>query len=429
VERPAPIVIFNPGLSTASPILNLAVALGIGLIIGAERERRKGEGPSRAAAGIRTFALTSITGAIAHLVGGESGLMFAAAGVATLAAVAHWRSRDDDPGLTTEIALILTVMLGGLAMMRPALAAGVAVTVAILLAARTPLHNFVSSVLSEKEVGDALIFAGATLVVLPLLPNRTFGPFDALNPRAIWTLVVLVMAISAMGYIAVRLVGSRFGLPIAGLASGFISSIATIGAMGVHAKASPQMLSAAAAGAVLSTVATIVQMAIVLAATNIATLQALSTPLISAGAAAVAYGAAFTALALRNKTADSQQSGHAFSIPTALTFALTLSIVTLISAACRDLFGETGVIAAATLAGLVDTHAAAVSIASLVASGKMDAAAAVVPILAGLSTNTLSKLVFAQMSGGRSFAIRVVPGLVLVVIAAWAGAQIVGVKA
>ena len=144
--------------------------------------------------------------------------------------------------------------------------------------------------LTEDELNDALIFAGATLVVLPLVPDRPMGPYGALNPHSIWILVILVMAISAAGYVAVRLLGARFGLPIAGLASGFISSTATIGAMGARVGKSTDVLAAAVAGAVLSTVATIVQMALVLAATSMTTLRALSVPLICAGLAAVVYG-------------------------------------------------------------------------------------------------------------------------------------------
>src|SRR6185436_338071 len=250
---------------------NFVTALGIGLLIGAERERRKGGGPSRAPAGIRTFTAASLAGAISVIVGGAVMLAVSVAGVAVLTAVAYFRSRSDDPGLTTEVALILTALLGGLAMQRPALAAGVGVGLAVLLAARTPLHHFVRTVLTETEVRDALIFAGATLVVLPLLPNQAMGPYGALNPRSIWIVVILVMAISAAGYILVRILGARFGLPIAGLASGFISSTATIGAMGARVRKSPDVISAAVAGATLSTVATIVQLGLVLAATSPAT--------------------------------------------------------------------------------------------------------------------------------------------------------------
>ena len=403
-------------------ILNLAVALGIGLLIGAERERRKGEGPSRSPAGIRTFSITSLAGAISFIVGGEVLLAIATAGVILLTAAAYWRGHEDDPGLTTEIALILTALLGGLSMQQPALAGGLAVTVAVLLAARSPLHRFVRSVLTEDELKDALIFASATLIVLPLVPDRPMGLYGALNPHSIWILVILIMAISAAGYIAVRIVGARFGLPIAGLASGFISSTATIGAMGARAAKTKVILSSAVAGAVLSTVATIVQLALVLAATSTTTLRSLSVPLVCAGSAAVVYGTVFTVRALQLKTEGETQSGRAFSLSTALVFALTLSCILVASAALREWFGERGIILAAAIAGFVDTHSAAISVASLVASGKMSAGAAIFPILAGFSTNTISKIFLAGTSGGRSFALRVIPGLIIVALAAWAGA-------
>jgi len=402
-------------------ILNLAVALGIGLLVGVERERRKGEGPSRSFAGLRTFAIASLAGGVSFMAGGILLLATATAGVAILTAAAYRLTRGDDPGLTTEVALILTVILGGLSMKQPAVAGGLAVTVAVLLAARSPLHRFVRSVLTEEELQDGLIFAGATLVVLPLLPDRSFGPFGALNPYTIWILVILIMAISAAGYIAIRTVGARYGLPIAGFASGFISSAATIGAMATRAVRTSAVLEAAVAGAVLSTVATIVQMAIVLAATSLPTLRNLSIPLVCAGVAAVAYGTVFTIWALQQKTEYEQEGGRAFGLTTALAFALTLAGILVASAALREWFGETGVILATALAGFVDTHAAAISAASLVATGKLHATDATVPILAGLTTNTISKIFFAA-SGGRSFALRVIPGLIIVVLAAWLGA-------
>src|SRR5262245_19159503 len=403
-------------------ILNLAVALGIGLLIGAERERRKGEGPTRSPAGIRTFTVASLTGAISVIVGGQTLLAIATAGVILLTAAAYWRGHDADPGLTTEIALIVTTLLGGLSMQRPALAAGLAVVVATLLAVRSRLHHFVRSILTEDELRDGLILAVATLVVLPLLPDRSMGPYAALNPHSIWLLVILVMAISAAGYLAVRVLGARFGLPLAGLASGFISSTATIGAMGARAAKKTDILPAAVAAAVLSTLATIVQMALVIAATSMTTLRSLSASLTFASLAAVLYGSVFTVRAIRQQTEAEAQSGSAISFGTAVTFALVLSGILVASAALRESFGETGVVVAAALVGFVDTHSAAIAVASLVASGKMSAADAVAPILAGLSTNTISKVILAGTSGGRSFALCVIPGLIAVALAAWAGA-------
>ena len=403
-------------------ILNLAVALGIGLLIGAERERRKGSGPSRSPAGIRTFAVTSLAGAISFSAGGQTLLSIVTAGVVVLVAVAYWRGHEEDPGLTTEIALTVTVLLGGLSMQQPALAGGIGVVVVVLLAAKSRLHRFVAAILTEDELQDAIIFAGATLVVLPLVPDRAMGPYGALNPHAIWVIVILIMAISAAGYVAVRLLGARFGLPIAGLASGFISSTATIAAMGARVAKAKEALAAAVAGAVLSTIATVLQMALVLTATSMATLLSLAAPLVCAGLAASLYGAAFTAFALRQIAGADVQKGRAFNLATAFVFALTLSVILVASAALRDVFGENGVIVAAALAGFADTHSAAISVASLVTAGKLTPPDAILPILAGLSTNTISKIVLAASSGGLSFAVRVVPGLIMVVLAAWAGA-------
>ena len=403
-------------------ILSFAVALGIGLLIGAERERRKGEGPTRSPAGIRTFTVASLTGAISVFVGGEVLLAITTVGVISLTAAAYWRLRDDDPGLTTEITLILTTLLGGLSIQRPALAAGLAVTVAALLLSRTRLHHFVRAVLTERELTDALILASATLVVLPLVPDRPIGPFGALNLRSIWIVAILVMVIGALGYVAVRILGTRVGLPLAGLASGFISSTATIGAMGARARHAPDFLGAAAAAAVLSTVATIVQMAVVLAVTSLPTLRAMSVALIFSGVAAAAYGAVFMVYVRGQQVGEQPQAGRAFSIEVALAFAAMLSGILVLSAALREWFGDIGIIVGAALAGLVDTHSAAISVATLVASGKMSASDAVFPILTGLSTNTISKAILAAAAGGRSFSVRVVPGLIIVALAAWAGA-------
>lgn len=401
-------------------VLSLAVAIGIGLLVGTERERRKGEGPDRGPAGVRTFAITSLAGAVSYMIGQEVLLAVTTGGLFLLAASVRVREPEGDPGLTTEIALVATALLGGLAMTRPAVAAGIAVAATIMLNARSALHRFVRSVLDEEEMRDGLIFAAATLIVLPLLPDGQMGPFEALNPRAIWIIVILVMAIQAFGHIAVRALGPRFGLPIAGLAAGFVSSSATIGSMGQRATSARDQLWPAAAGAVLSSVATIVQMAILLAATNLETLLTMAAPLACAGAAALAYGAVFAVLALRSAPSQVPERGQAFSLWTALAFACLLAAVLLLSRALEHWYGQQGVTIAAGAAGLADTHTAAISVATLVGTGKLGAADAVLPILIALSTNTITKLVMS-LAGGVAFVLCVTPGLVLVIVAAWAG--------
>jgi uncharacterized membrane protein (DUF4010 family) len=403
-----------------SRFVGFAIALGIGLLIGADRERRKGEGPVPAAAGIRTFTIVALAGAAGHEIG-EVPLVAVVLGVAALAALSYWRSGAEDPGLTTEMALLLTTLLGALAMVHPALAAAIGVVVAALLHAREKLHSFVRSALTEQELRDAIIFAAATLVVLPLLPDEPLDPFGVINLRLIWIVVILVMAVSGAGYIAVRLLGVRFGLPLSGLASGFVSSAATIGAMAARVKETPDLLRPAAAGAILSTVATVVELALLLAATSMAALAAVAVPLVCAGVAAVLYGGLFTLWALKHTSSQGGKPGRAFSPLTALALAAALAVVLVASAALQAWLGEAGIVIAAGVAGFADAHSAAVSAASLVATQKMSAAQAVLPVLAAFTTNTVTKIVLAVTGGSRAFALCVVPGLVLVVAAAWAG--------
>src|ERR1043165_8257557 len=167
-------------------VIGFLVALGVGLLIGIDRERNKGDGPARHPAGLRTFSLAALLGAVAVAVGGEILAAAVALGMVGFAGLSYWRARDSDPGLTTETALVLTTLLGALAMREPTVAAALGDVVAVLLAARSPLHRFVRSVLTEDELRDLLIFAAATLVVLPLLPDKPIGPYGALNLRTVW---------------------------------------------------------------------------------------------------------------------------------------------------------------------------------------------------------------------------------------------------
>ena len=397
-------------------------ALAIGLLIGAERERRKGEGASRSPAGIRTFAIAALLGGVSVVVGSEWLLATTTVAITVLSTAAYVRTKQDDPGLTTETALILTVLLGGLAINHPGQAAAMAVCVAVLLAARERIHSFVSLILTEEELSDALIFAAGVFVVLPLIPNRYLGPFSAINPHTIWIIVILMMSVSGVGYVAVRLMGPRLGLPLAGLAAGFVSSIATISSMGDRSVRDPTLSRPAVAGAVLSTVATVAELAIVVAATSRATLHALTFPLLACGTIAVLYGLVFTLRTARSEVPATIQLGHAFSLRTAFALALTMSAMLLISAALNSWLGNRGVTIGAALAGFADAHSVAVSVASLVASGKLAPGQALLPIVAGLTTNTITKMVVAAVSGKRSFALQVIPGLVLFLVLGWLGA-------
>jgi len=188
-------------------ITGIATAIGIGLMIGIERERaHAGESVQ---AGVRTYTLVALLGALAVLVVPPFGTIVFALAVAGFAALSYRRTSAADPGLTTEVALVLTYMLGTLAMTQPILAGGIGVLVTIVLASRSRLHGFVLDTLTAQEVHDGLLLAASALIVLPLLPDRAVDPWGVLNPRLVFTLAVVFMGVNALGYIALRLFGAR----------------------------------------------------------------------------------------------------------------------------------------------------------------------------------------------------------------------------
>ena len=401
--------------------LNLAVALGLGLLIGAERERSKGTAPDSSSAGIRTFTIASLLGAVSSMVNFWL-LVVSIFCVTIFEAIAYFNQRGKEPGLTTEVALIFTMILGGLAMSSAALAAALAVSVAVLLAAKQPIHGFVLGVVNKDELNDFLILAAATLIILPLVPDASIGPFEAINPRNLWLIVILVMTISAFGHLALRWLGGRIGLPIVGLVSGFISSIATVGAMGARAKETPALIGSAVAGAVLSSLATILQLSLLLAAIHPPTLHALMWPLVFAGVSIAIYGLVVTLNSLHNKnTAEENKPTETFSVKTALMLAAVIALALIASAALKAWFGQTGLVLASGVAGVADVHAAAISVASLAAASKLSAQSAVIPILVAFSVNSVSKAVMAVISGGKDFSGQVILGLIVQVSATWVG--------
>ena len=402
-----------------------AIALAIGLLIGLERERSKGTGPLRRAAGIRTHAIAAILGAAAMRLGGPLLAALAIAAVAGLAALSYRRSRSIDPGLTSEIALVLTPLLGALAMVDRLSAAMLGVVVAVLLAAKPALHRFVSGTLTSQEVSDGLVIAIVGVVIWPLLPDRGMGPGGAINPHMLGLVALLVLAIGAAGHVAVRALGPRFGLAAAGLASGFVSSVATIGAMGGRARAEPATMPGAIAGATLSSLATFIQMGIVLAAVSRPTLVALGPALLAGGAVIAIYGGLYGWRAANSPAgaapaAADDSAGGAFNLKAALLMVAGMTGILVLTATVQPLFGGAGVTLGAALGGIVDTHAAAMSVAALVAANRLTADAAVVPVLAAMTANATMKISMAFGTGGPAYALRIGAGVTLSILATWA---------
>lgn len=407
-------------LSPDRTLIGLCVALGVGLLIGIERERTASRKEKREPAGVRTFTLTALTGAVSLLAGDELTFIAFALIVGGLIAVGYRRTREQDPGMTTEIAQIATFLLGGLAMREPQFAAGLGVVAAILLAARTRLHDWIHNALTDEEIRDALLLAAAALVILPLTPSEPIDPWEVIRPRQLWTLAVTVMAINGMGYIALRVLGPKVGLALAGFFSGFVSSTATIGAMGARAKQQPELRRGAVAGAAVSSVASIIQLAVVVGLVSRPLLGTLALPLLAAGVTATIYAALFTIRGARETGQREAPAGRPFDPKMAFIFVAVVGAALVASALLTQWLGSSGLLLASTVAGLADAHAPAISAASVAASGKVSMDLAAAAVLAGFTANAVSKIVVAFTLGDRRYVLELAPGILLSVAAAWA---------
>lgn len=401
---------------TSSDIAGMAVAAGCGLLIGIDRERRKGSGPARAFAGLRSFVLAAWSGALAQALGGGL-VLVAGLLVLVLAALAYWRDRSDDPGITTELALFFSFLLGVAAIDNPALAAGAAVLTAALLHWRSPLHHFARVSLTRSELRGLLVFAGAALVVRPLLPDVGSDWLLGVNPRSLWTLAIVIMAIQAASHVGLRLAGARLGLALSGLAAGFVSSVATTAAMGARCRKEAGMLRACVAAALLSNIATFALLWVVVLTIAPSHLGQLAPVLGSALAAALLLGA-FAMAGQKGGAAAAPGTGRVFDIGQALLFAVVLSAATAALAYLNARLGTGALLSGTALAGFFDVHAAAGSALSLLAGDAVSARSATLAILLAITSNTISKAV-AALSGGWQYAWRVQLNLLLLLLAAW----------
>ncbi len=407
------------GLSSpdvAQAAATLAVALGCGLLVGIERERRKGSGPARALAGLRSFALTCVTGAAAALTGLSGVVVAGAAFIAALCVVAYVKDRSGDPGVTTEVALLLTYLIGVLAAHSAALAAAMAVSLTVVLAVRDRAHRFVNHWLQPAEMRDGLLLAALVLLGLPLLPDHALWG-DALNPRAIGTLLALLLAIQSAAHLARRLLAARHAVALSALASGFVSSTATIASLGLAAREGRASHRAMAGGGLLSCVSTQMQVLMVAAAVRPAWLAALWLPALAAGVLALAWGwwlvrhdggdVTLTGATPRTEALPAPRGDRMFSLGGALAVAALLAAVQALVHGLQQWLGDAGLIVGALIGALADLHASAAAVFS--DSGPLDAARQALALV--LLVHAASKSVTAFASGGWAYVRWLAPGL------------------
>lgn len=404
-----------------SLVTHFAIAIGIGLIIGAEREKHRQGAAEKSAQGIRTFTMATLLGAVTALI---HFWLFALAilCVMVFSAIAYARQINEHPGMTTEIALMLSVVLGGLCLTAPELAAALAVVISILLATKETLHAFVLGMLSKEELNDFLILAAATVVILPLVPDQFIGPYHAINPRNLWLIVILVMVIGALSHVVLRVLGSRIGLPVIGLLSGFISSIATITTMGERAKETPYLMHGAIAGALLSSLATILQLALLLFVISPSTLMVLAWPLLFGALSITVYALIIGLRAGHERNVPITYTPYqTFKPGTAFTLAAVIALMLILASALKDWLGLNGLLAVSAISGLVDVHAPTIAVATLVATGKLAHSQAALPILLAFSVNAASKVFMACITGPRPFWQAVSLGVLAQIALTWLG--------
>ncbi len=387
------------------------VAVAIGLLLGLERERSH---KRTLPAGSRSFALLSLLGAAAASFGPWA-VIAGLAGIGALMVLAYLRTSDEDPGTTTEIAALVAYLLGALAYTRSALAVALAIVVVALLLSKNRIHRFARDIVTEVELEDAVKFFVVAFVVLPLLPDRPLGPYGVLNPAKVWLLVVLLTGIGWVGYIGVRALGPQRGLLVTGLAGGFVSASATTASMGRLSR-SGAGIRAPLASALAASLATFLQLLIVIGYVDAGVLRRLWLPVVIAAAVLVVVAAAVYRGAGRERTDSAAEAatvpaGRPFALRPALILTAVLIFALLVGRWGAAVLGPKGAVLAAFAAGLADAHAGSVAAASLAAQGDITVGTALAAIAAALGSNLLVKIALAFTAGGRRFGMAFAAGM------------------
>jgi uncharacterized membrane protein (DUF4010 family) len=315
------------------------------------------------------------------------------------------------PGLTGEVALPVTALLAALAHAHPGLAAGIAVVVAGALFAKQPLHELVRERLSEHELRDGLLLAGAALVVLPLLPDEPVDPWGVLVPSNLWRMVVLILAVGMTGHIALRVTGARWGLPLAGFLAGFASSTAAVAGFGQRARVEVGHVAPAASAALFANLGSLMLFGGVIGAAAPQLLTRIALPL---GTGAVVLLLCGVAGIWRRESLDALPQGgkaRVFRLSHALLLVGLMAVLLLGSTLLQRHFGSAGVMVAAAAVAMVEVHAAAASLAQLAAQGQLTLAAAGWGLVLLVFVAGVAKSALAFASGGIPYGRRVATGL------------------
>jgi uncharacterized membrane protein (DUF4010 family) len=415
-------------LSNLDLFSRFGTALAIGFLVGLQREFSSiRESKSPFFAGVRTFPLLAAYGCAAALVAETAGapvlfgVLFALVGGLIVAAYLT-TGRGGDPGATTEVAALLTVVLGALCFWgKLQLAAALGVTTTVLLSAKVPLVRWVSR-LTQEDLIAALKFGVVTAVVLPVLPREPLGqaPFDVLVPYKLWLMVVLISALGFVGYVLIKIAGPHRGIGLTGLLGGMVSSTAVTMSFAQKSREVERLAKPLALGVIVAWSVMFARILAVLAVVNRGLLSEIWLPFVAAGAA----GGAYTAW-LQYSDREGSPSEVAFSNPFELSgafrFGLLYALVLLVSRAMQLRFGDRGVLISSLLAGVADVDAITLSLADLNHSGELGAVAASRGILLAAISNTAVKSAIVLATGSPGLRRILLPGVLVMVGACLAG--------
>lgn len=393
-------------LLNIEPWWRFAAALLIGALIGLEREfiyQRTGDADF---AGIRTFSLMALLGALAAFLSETYGIILFLVVFAGLALLV-WGSylgdiyRGHREGITTEVVGLTVPLLGAMVVWGQAeLAAALSVITALILALKPALHGMARR-MSSADLRATLEFALISAVILPILPNRAFGPYDVLNPFQIWLLVVLVSGIGFVGYGSIKILGAEQGIGLTGLLGGLVSSTATTVSFAGRSKASPGLSSLLVRGILIASTVMLVRIMALVAVVYPPVLSLVSIPL---GVMLAVSLALVLILWLRDRGSASELReevtvSNPLRISTAISFAIAFTIVLVGVRAANEFFGDAGVYAASAITGLIDVDAITLSATELASFGQIARQVAGLAILLAALVNTAAKGVMAMTLG------------------------------
>lgn len=394
-----------------------AISLLIGVLVGLERERSHPEA-EKLFAGIRTFPLIGLFGFLASLLASIVGTWFLVAALVSFIALVIvsyiFSAREGHFGATSEIAAIIVFLLGALVYWELfAVAVAASVVLTVFLSLKIPLQSFVGKV-QREDIIATLKFAIITAIVLPVLPNHAMGPLEVLNPRQIWYMVVLIAGISFLGYVLVKVLGSKKGISITGLLGGLVSSTAVTLSFSNKSREAPDLGKTFASATVLACSIMFPRILVEIAVVN-QSLLSFIWPFI---AMLTATGVGASVLLMFGRARETQQEvalTNPFELLSAIKFGLIFAVILFVSKAAQIHLGNSGVFLAAALAGATDVDAITLSMANL-AKGTVTETTASIAILLAVVVNTVVKAGIAITLGAGVMRRYTLPGFGAVIV-------------